>query len=135
MNVEIRTLNTPYRFTLPDGHVLFRIEEATLSYEQFDGAMSPDVTRVNFDRGDSVGVLLYAADTNEVVLVEQFRYPVYASESERRGQGRGWLLEIVAGVKDADRRTVARRDLRTYRALPRPRPESRGYPRADRPGR
>ena len=111
MKVELKTLTTPYRFVLPGGHVLFRIEEATLSHELFNGKMSPDITRVNFERGDGVGVLLYAADTDEVVLIEQFRYPVYASDPEGDRQGRGWILEIVAGIKDAEGHAVARREL------------------------
>ena len=109
--VEIRKIAVPYEFKLPDGRVLFRIEEATLSYEQFSGKMGPDVTRINFDRGDGVGVLLYAADTDDVLLVEQFRYPVYASHPEDSREGRGWLLEIVAGIKDAEGHVVARREL------------------------
>jgi ADP-ribose pyrophosphatase len=96
---------------------LFRIIRATLQYRRFDGQMSEPVTRINFERGDSVGVLLYDPQDDAVVLVRQFRYPVYASldPDERTGDGakQAWLLEIVAGVQDAGRtvRDVAHKEL------------------------
>lgn len=111
MHVEIKSCQVPYQFTLPNGHTLFKIEEATLSYETFQGVMTPNIKRVNFERGDGVGVLLYCEEADEVVLIEQFRYPVYASRSEPNHQNKGWLLEIVAGIKDADGQVVARREL------------------------
>lgn len=111
MRVEISCQSTPYEFHSPHGQVLFRMEEAEVSHERFDGRMSPPVTRVNFSRGDSVAVLLYAGDTDEIVLVEQFRYPVYASHPESERAGRGWILETVAGIKDAGGADVARREL------------------------
>jgi ADP-ribose pyrophosphatase len=83
---------------------LFRIIRARLQFRRFDGSLSEPVTRINFERGESVGVLLYDPQDDAVVLVRQFRYPVYASLSpeERAGEGarRAWLLEIVAGVME-----------------------------------
>ena len=83
---------------------LFRVIRATLQYRRFDGQMSDPVTRINFERGDSVGVLLYDPHDDAVILVRQFRYPVYAAlaPDEREGNGakQSWLLEIVAGVVD-----------------------------------
>ena len=96
---------------------LFRVIRATLQYRRFDGQMSDPVTRFNFERGDSVGVLLYDPQDDAVVLVRQFRYPVYASldPDEREGGGarRAWLLEIVAGVVDENQtvKEVAHREL------------------------
>lgn len=72
----------------------FKIDKAVLRYERFDGTMSEPVTRLNFNRGDSVGVLLYDPAEEAVILVEQFRYPAYL------GDGPGWLLEIVAGIQE-----------------------------------
>jgi len=48
------------------------------------------VTRLNFERGGSVGVLLYDPQDDTVVLVRQFRYPVYAGldQEARRGMAR-----------------------------------------------
>jgi len=96
---------------------LFRIVRATLRYRRFDGRLSKPVTRINFERGDSVGVLLYDSQDDAVILVRQFRYPVYAAldPDEREGDGakRAWLLEIVAGVVDGGRAImeVAHREL------------------------
>ena len=111
VRVEIHSVDTPYEYRLPKGRVLFSLEQAELSYERFDGSMGPRVTRVNFERGDGVGVLLYADSTDEVVLVEQFRYPVYASSAEGPASMKGWLLEVVAGIKDDEGHIVAQREL------------------------
>jgi nudix-type nucleoside diphosphatase (YffH/AdpP family) len=85
---------------------LFRVIRAELRYRRFDGTPSASVTRINFERGDAVGVLLHDPAEDTVLLVRQFRYPVYAglSPDVREGDGarQAWLLEIVAGVRDAD---------------------------------
>ena len=110
--VKILDLSEDYRFG-----DRFRIMRARLQYRRSDGRMSDPVTRINFERGDSVGVLLYDVQSDSVVLVRQFRYPVYAGLdlAERGGDGvrQAWLLEIVAGVKDAGRtvKQVANKEL------------------------
>ena len=95
--VKILRLDEEYSFGK-----LFRVVRAKLQHRRFDGSMSAPITRISFERGDSVGVLLYEPREDAVILVRQFRYPVYASLSpdERRGDGahRAWTLEIVAGV-------------------------------------
>src|SRR6266542_2122826 len=100
--VQLREAQVTYR-----SDTFFRIVEAKLRYRRFDGQMSDVITRLNFERGDSVGVLLYDTAEDALVLVRQFRYPDYASlpANARAGEGaqQAWLLEIVAGVKDADR--------------------------------
>jgi ADP-ribose pyrophosphatase len=100
--VEILDETEDYRFG-----TLFRVIRARLRYRRFDGTMSPPITRVNFERGDSVGVLLHDPIKDTVILVRQFRYPVYArcAPEAREGDGaqQAWLLEIVAGVQDAGR--------------------------------
>ena len=112
LRVKILDLAEDYRFG-----DLFRVIRATLQYRRFDGRMSKPVTRINFERGDSVGVLLYDPDRDEVVLVRQFRFPVYAGldPSARSGEGarQAWLLEIVAGVQDVGLsvREVANKEL------------------------
>ena len=62
--------------------------------------MSPEVERLVFERGNSVGVLLYDAEEDTVLLTKQFRYPAYLHD------GPGWLIEIVAGVQDKGRDMV-----------------------------
>ncbi|HGJ65712.1 TPA: NUDIX hydrolase [bacterium] len=85
----------------------FKVDKATLQYEKFNGEMSPIITRLNFNRGDAVAVLLYNKESDSVILVKQFRYPAYAND------GNGWLLEIVAGMidKGRDAESVAKAEL------------------------
>ncbi len=78
----------------------FKIDKVVFQYEQFDGTMSEPTTRLNFNRGDSVGVLLYNPAKHTVVLVKQFRYPAYINN------GPGWILEIVAGMQDEDMEAI-----------------------------
>ncbi len=84
----------------------FRVNRTKLQFRRFDGHMSEEITRINFERGDSVGVLLYDPDEDVVVLTRQFRYPVYASiDPEMVKEGRveqAWMLEVVAGIIDPD---------------------------------
>jgi nudix-type nucleoside diphosphatase (YffH/AdpP family) len=110
----VKIIRTEEKYRFKD---LFRVVEAEFQFRQFDGRMSEPETRVSFERGDSVGVLLYDPGDDAVVLVRQFRYPVYAGldAAAREGDGaRGaWLLEIVAGVHDPGRsvKDVARKEL------------------------
>jgi nudix-type nucleoside diphosphatase (YffH/AdpP family) len=69
----------------------FKIEEAYLSYQKFDGTMSDAVRRLNFERGDSVAAVVLNVDTQQLILISQFRYPTYE-------KGPGWTNEIVAGM-------------------------------------
>ena len=85
---------------------LFRIKRARLRHRRFDGSMSDPLTRICFERGDSVGVLLYDPGEDTVLLVRQFRYPVYTTldpeERDGEGAGQAWILELVAGVVEED---------------------------------
>lgn len=102
MRVEIREVHEEYNYKN-----FFKIFRARLRHEKFDGSMSADIERLVFERGDSVGVVLYDADKDDVILTNQFRYPAYLHD------GPGWLLEIVAGVQDKgrDMLTVAQSEL------------------------
>ena len=83
---------------------LFRIIKARLKHRRLDGRMSAPLTRINFERGNSVGVLLYDSKNEAVILVRQFRYPVYAGLSAHQQEGEGvrhaWILETVAGISE-----------------------------------
>jgi len=70
---------------------IFRIEEAHLRHERFDGSMSQEIVRLNLNRGDSTAVVLHDKRADTLVMTEQFRYPTYE-------KGPGWLLELPAGV-------------------------------------
>jgi ADP-ribose pyrophosphatase len=74
----------------------FKIEEVHLQFERYDGSMSPLVRRLNFERGNSVAALVFDAENQGFIFVEQFRYPSYT-------RGKGWLMELVAGgVSDGE---------------------------------
>jgi len=73
----------------------FKVDEVHLRYERFDGQMSPLVRRLNFERGDSVAVLLFNPKSQHILLVNQFKYPAYE-------KGPGWIMETVAGMIDAN---------------------------------
>jgi len=72
---------------------VFKVEEAYLRYEKFDGEMSGTVRRISLERGDSVSILIYNTRTDKIILISQFRYPSFKS-------GYGWLLETIAGIVD-----------------------------------
>lgn len=71
----------------------FKIEEAYLRFEQFNGKMSPRVRRLNLERGNSVAVLVLNQNTGKLILVSQFRYPTYQNNH-------GWTIEAIAGMVD-----------------------------------
>jgi nudix-type nucleoside diphosphatase (YffH/AdpP family) len=70
---------------------VFKIQQATLRFQKFDGQMSAPVRKLVFERGDSAAALLFHRDSQQVILVNQFRYPTYE-------KGPGWLYEVVAGI-------------------------------------
>jgi ADP-ribose pyrophosphatase len=73
----------------------FKVDEAVVRYEQFDGQMSAPTRLLNLDRGDSAAVLLVNQRSQKVILVNQFRYPTYQ-------EGLGWILELVAGKVEVE---------------------------------
>ena len=86
----------------------FRLEKYRLRHELFAGGWSPVITRECLERGHAVAVLLYDPDSDQVVLLEQFRIGALAAP------GGPWLLEIVAGILDHPGETVedtARREI------------------------
>lgn len=84
----------------------FKVEEVYLRYERFDGHMSPLVRRLNFERGDSVAILIFNPKSQQIVLVNQFKYPAYE-------KGPGWITETVAGMIDVNEspENAARREV------------------------
>jgi nudix-type nucleoside diphosphatase (YffH/AdpP family) len=69
----------------------FKVDEARLRFERYDGGMSEEVRRLNFERGDSAAALLLDAKARTVYLIEQFMYPTLAKAG-------GWLETVVAGM-------------------------------------
>ncbi|HEY7343172.1 MAG TPA: NUDIX hydrolase [Ktedonobacterales bacterium] len=74
---------------------IFRLVEAHLRYERYDGSMSDELVRISFERGDSATAILHDPATDSVVLVEQFRYPTLKG-------GTGWILELPAGIVETN---------------------------------
>jgi ADP-ribose pyrophosphatase len=71
----------------------FKVDEAEVSFERFDGSMTPPVRRLVFERGDSVAAVVFDRDNERLLLTEQFRFPAFE-------KGPGWLIELIAGMID-----------------------------------
>ncbi len=84
----------------------FKVDEAHLRFEKFDGQMSSSVRRLSLERGDSVAVLIFNPETRTLFLTNQFRYPTLE-------KGPGWMIEVVAGAIDKDEspEAAARREV------------------------
>ena len=67
----------------------YKMVKAKVSYDTFEGKHI-NTTRLAFERGDSVAILLLEKDSNYILLTNQFRYPTCKNYD-------GWLLEIPAG--------------------------------------
>ena len=71
----------------------FKVDEAKVSFERFDGSMTPPVRRLVFERGDSVAAVVFDRETQRLLLTEQFRFPTLE-------KGPGWMIELIAGMID-----------------------------------
>ena len=86
------------KFSINNEKVVFnehyKVLKAQVSYETFTGN-EISTTRLAFDRGDSVAIVLFEKETQSILLTKQFRYPSCK-------HGESWLVEIPAGSLDAD---------------------------------
>jgi ADP-ribose pyrophosphatase len=85
----------------------FRVDCYRLRHRRHDGGWTTELSREVYERGRTVGVLLYDPASDAVVLVEQFRLPY------RLAGFPAWQAEIVAGIVGKDDRSpgdVARRE-------------------------
>lgn len=69
----------------------YRMDKLHLRHRQFAGGLGPAITRELFVRPAAVGVLVYDADTDSVLLIEQFRVGAL-------DDAHPWQFEIVAGL-------------------------------------
>jgi len=69
----------------------YRVDKLHLRHRQFAGGMGPLITREMFVRRPAVGVLIYDADADCVLLIEQFRVGALDNQYP-------WQMEIVAGL-------------------------------------
>lgn len=94
----------PPRFTIKDVNIIdkkrsfqgfFAIDTYTLEHKKFDGSKSEVLKREIFERdADAVAILPYDQNTDEVLLIEQFRPGALKDEVSP------WLYEVVAGMID-----------------------------------
>ena len=106
--VEIIDKSTAYQ-----GH--YRVDRYRLRHTLFAGGWGREIGREVLERGHAVAVLPYDPARDAVVLIEQFRIGAYLHGGDSPWHGGGdspWLLEIVAGLFDADEgpEEVARRE-------------------------
>lgn len=78
------------RYILDD---FFKVEEAYLHFEQFNGEMSPLIRYLKLERGNAAAVLVFNRSTEKLILISQFRYPTYQNNH-------GWTIEVIAGMVD-----------------------------------
>lgn len=93
------------------GH--FQLDCLKLQYRLFNGGWSEPVFREVFERGDAVAVLLFDPPRDQLVLIEQFRVGTLTKTNNP------WLIEIVAGVMDAEESVeqVAKRETKEETGL------------------
>ena len=87
----------------------FRIERFRLRHRLHAGGWTTPMEREIFERGRTVGLLLYDPAADAVVLVEQFRLAPHLAGLP------AWQIEIVAGIVgkgDTSPEDVARREAR-----------------------
>jgi len=72
-----------------------KIDEVKLKREKFRDNKFEEITRYHIARPKAVGVLLENVTSQQIILVEQFRYASLAKPT-----GNGWTLEILAGLID-----------------------------------
>nr|WP_256437910.1 NUDIX hydrolase [Aquimarina sp. U1-2] len=68
-----------------------KIKKALITHDRFHNRSSITYSREVLDKGAFAAVLLYEKDTEQIILIKQFRYPTIK-------EGSGWLLEIPAGA-------------------------------------
>lgn len=78
------------RDRLYDGH--FKVDLFTIQHELFEGGVSTELIRERVSRQNSVGVLPYDPNRDEVVLIEQFRMGPLEQDDNP------WMTEIIAGL-------------------------------------
>lgn len=85
----------------------FAMKQYQFKHRLFQGGWSNTVTREVFERGHAVVVLPYDPKTDQVVLIEQMRFPAYETSNHP------WLLELVAGMIETNEtpEQVAKREL------------------------
>lgn len=84
----------------------FRMDSYRLRHRLFEGGWSAPCRREVFERGNAVVVLPFDPDTNQILLIEQFRIGAWAAGQQP------WLFELIAGMIEPGEQPdeVARRE-------------------------
>lgn len=72
-----------------------KVEKWHYRFEKDNGELTEAVDRMQLKRTDSAAIIIYNTDTQNVMLIKQFRHSTYE-------KGPGWIVECVAGVIDGD---------------------------------
>jgi ADP-ribose pyrophosphatase len=75
-------------------HGFFKMNRYEVQHKLFNGQQSSVVKREMFERGHAVAVLPYDPNTQEFVLIEQFRLGAMETCDSP------WLFEVIAGMID-----------------------------------
>jgi ADP-ribose pyrophosphatase len=70
----------------------FKLKQFQLRHTLYQGGWSKTISRELFHRGNCVAVILYDANRDEIIIIEQFRIGAIQMPEK------AWLLEIVAGA-------------------------------------
>ena len=86
-----------------DGH--FKVIKYQISHQRFDGKTTPLLQRELVQRADAVAMIAYDPETDQLVLIKQFRIGAIR-------ESQPWLVEVVAGLMQAGElpEEVARRE-------------------------
>ena len=82
----------------------YPLKACRLRYRLFSGAWSKMITRELLEPSPVAGILPYDPILDKIVLIEQFR--LGALEQTTGSTGSPWLLEIVAGMIEADETVI-----------------------------
>lgn len=74
----------------------YTLYKYTFEYKTNDGQWQTQ-TREAYDRGNGATILLYNAETSEILLTKQFRLPTYLNKNKS-----GLLIESCAGLLEGD---------------------------------
>lgn len=82
--------------TRPQHLGFFTLDTLSVRHDRFDGGSPLDIERTIFNAGEAVTLLPYDPQSDQVLLLEQFRAAPFA-----KGDPEPWLLEPIAGIVDA----------------------------------
>ena len=87
-----------------------KLTKYTIDYRRRDGRHETQIRQV-YDRGNGACILPYDAARGTVLLIRQFRLPVYLNGQRHKWANSGFLIEVCAGLNDElDPETAIRKE-------------------------